>query len=150
MSHEYYVVLCCILWVITGVEDVAGIFRIYLPIKAAIYLIMDTFDQAPLIFQMMQDPKSWTLSWGSFSTWGSDRFLCLFCHTGSQYNVYDYIGPLAPPDYQRYMTNNCWCSVDAHFQDVVGRFSLLVFVIMAANISLIACHVPMPQFYNQQ
>jgi hypothetical protein len=39
-----------------------GIFRIDLPIKAAISLFRDTLDQGPIILLMMQDPKSLTLS----------------------------------------------------------------------------------------
>jgi hypothetical protein len=46
------------MWVVTVPEDVAGIFRIDRLIKAAIFLSMETFDQAPLILAMMQDPKS--------------------------------------------------------------------------------------------
>jgi hypothetical protein len=49
------------IWVVTVLEDVVGIFRIDLPNEAAISLYMDTFDQAPLILPMMQDPKSLTL-----------------------------------------------------------------------------------------
>ena len=39
-------------------EDVAEIFRTYLPIKAATFLFIDTCEQAPLILTKMQDPKS--------------------------------------------------------------------------------------------
>jgi len=38
-----------------------------------------------------------------------------------------------PADYPRYMSNNCWRSIDAHFQDGVGPVSLFVANIKAAN-----------------
>jgi hypothetical protein len=44
--------------VVTIQEDVVGIIRIHLPIKAAISLWVDPCDQAPLILPKMYDPKS--------------------------------------------------------------------------------------------
>jgi hypothetical protein len=46
---------------VTVTEDVAGIFRMDLPIKAAISLFMGTFNKAPFILPMIQDPTSFTL-----------------------------------------------------------------------------------------
>jgi len=42
----------------------------------------------------------------------------------------------------------CWCSVDTHFQDVVGRVSMLVLHIKAANMSKMNRGVPMLIFYD--
>jgi len=41
--------------VVTVPEDVAGISRTCLPIKAAIFLSMDACDHGPLILPKMQD-----------------------------------------------------------------------------------------------
>jgi hypothetical protein len=98
-------------------------------------LFMGTFNKAPFILPMIQDPTSFTLCWRSFSRCGRDCFVCFLCNKGGQYFVYDYIWPFAPPNYPRYTTNNCWQSVDAHFQDLVGRVCLFVLVIKTANTS---------------
>jgi len=42
-------------YVVTVPEDVAGISRTHLTIKAAIFLFVEAFDQAPLILPKMQD-----------------------------------------------------------------------------------------------
>jgi len=47
--------------VATVPEDVAGIIRTYLPIKAATSLFMNASDQAPVVLPQMQEPKSMTL-----------------------------------------------------------------------------------------
>jgi len=39
-------------------------------------------------------------------------------------------------DYQIWKTTNCWCSVDAHFQNAAGSMSLLPLPLKAANIWL--------------
>jgi hypothetical protein len=44
--------------VLTLPEDVAGTFRSYLPITAAITLFLNACDQTPLVLQTMQDPTS--------------------------------------------------------------------------------------------
>jgi len=45
-------------YVLTVTEDVARISRTYLPIKAAIFLLMDASDEAPLIIPKTQDQIS--------------------------------------------------------------------------------------------
>ena len=92
-------------YVVTVPEDVAGISRTYLPIKAAISFCMDAFDQAPLILPKMQDQILLTL---------------------------------------------CWCSVDAHFQDGVGRVSIRVWHIKAANTPRMNRLIPMSILYDKQ
>jgi hypothetical protein len=42
-------------YVVTVPEDVAGISRIHLAIKAAIFLVMEACDQAPLILPKILD-----------------------------------------------------------------------------------------------
>ena len=149
-AHKYLVVALLMKWVVTVPEVMAGIFRTYPPIKAAIFLFMDACDQAPLILLKMQDPESLTLRWRSFSRWGRERFACLFCNKGGQYFVYDCIWPVTPPDYPRYMTNNCWHSIEAHFDDVVGHMCLFGLINNAANTLNMDCDVPMSIFYDQQ
>jgi len=148
--QEYLVVGLWIKWVVTVLVDVVGIFRTYLPIKAAISLFMDTCDQEPLLLPKMQDPKSLRLHWRSFSRWGREGFPCFSSNTGGQYFLYDCIWPVAPPDYPSYMTNNHWCSVDAHFQDAVGSVCLFVLIMKVANTSKMDCDLPMSIFYDQQ
>jgi len=56
--------------------------------------------------------------------------------------------------YQRWRTNNCWRSVDAHFQDGVGSVSLSFCVINAANTMFMAvCNLSpqrLPKIHDQQ
>jgi hypothetical protein len=60
-AHKYLLVAVQIIRVVTVLEDVVGIIRIDLTIKAAISLFMDIFDQAPFILLMMQAPTLLTL-----------------------------------------------------------------------------------------
>ena len=55
-----------------------------------------------------------------------------------------------PQDYPKYTNNNCWCSVDAHFWDVVGRVSQFILIIKAANTSKSNNDVPMSTFCDSQ
>jgi len=51
-----------------------------------------------------------------------------------------------PTDYPRYMTKNCWHSVDAHFHNGAGSVSLSVFPIKAANTSFMTiCNLLLPR-----
>jgi len=68
-------------WVVTVLEDVAGISGTYLPIKTAISLFMVACDQVPVMLPNMQNKKSLTLRWLSFSRWGTEHlsfFLLLY------------------------------------------------------------------------
>jgi hypothetical protein len=48
-------------------------------------------------------------------------------------------------------TWNCWCSVDTHFQDVVGSMSLVLLTLLVANISeLDVCNESEHQFCKMQ
>jgi len=117
-------------WVIARLEDLAGIFHTYLPIKAAISLFMDACDQALLIVPKMEDPNWLTLHWRSFSRWGGEHFTFSFCNKDGQYFVFDCIEPVTPPEYQRYTTNNRWhpfsgcgrACVSIHFDDEGGQY----------------------------
>jgi hypothetical protein len=70
-------------WVVTVPENVA-----YLPILATKSSILYACDQAPLIIQKMEDPKSLILRWCSFSTWGTEHFAFSFHYHGRQYLLY--------------------------------------------------------------
>jgi len=120
-------------WVVTVQENVEGIFCTHLLIKAAILLYMDACDQTPVIVPEMHDPESLTLCWNAFSWWGRECFALSFYNKGGQFFVYDCIEPLAPRDYPRYTTNNCWPSIETHFQDEVGIVSLSLCARTAAN-----------------
>jgi len=45
-----------------------------------------------------------------------------------------------PTDYPRYMTTNCWHSVNAHFHDGAGSILLSLLPIKAANTSFMTIH----------
>ena len=57
-AREYIVVALSMKYVVTVPEDVSGISRTYLPIRASIRLFIDACDQAPLIIPTMEDQKS--------------------------------------------------------------------------------------------
>jgi len=72
-------------YVVTVLEDVAGISSTYLPIKAAISLLMDACDQVPLMLPKMQDQKLLTLRSHSFSRCSRALESVPFGHYGGQY-----------------------------------------------------------------
>jgi len=84
-AREYIVVALSMKYVVTVPEDVAGISRTYLPIRASIRLFIDACDPAPLIILTMEDQKSLMLCWHSY--WGGSRALESghVAHQGSQY-----------------------------------------------------------------
>jgi len=53
-----------------------------------------------------------------------------------------------PADEPRFMTNNRWRSVDAHFQDVVGHLLVFILITKAAKTSKLNCNLPMSKIYN--
>jgi len=59
-----------------------------------------------------------------------------------------------PPEYPRYMTKNCWCSVDADFHDGPGSVSRSLWPIKAANTSLMTiCNLSparLTKIYDQE
>jgi hypothetical protein len=84
-AHKYWVVAVLKKLVLTLLEDVVGLFRTYLLIKAAIRLFMDACDQAPLRLLKMQNPKPFTLRWRSFSECDRVHVSIGFDHQGGQY-----------------------------------------------------------------
>jgi len=78
-------------YVVTDPEDVAGISRTHLAIKADIFLFMEACDQAPFILPKMQDQYSLTLHWRWFSRLGREGFTFSFCYKGSHLYVYRWV-----------------------------------------------------------
>ena len=63
-------------------------------------------------------------------------------------NACDQAPLILPKKQDKISLTLCWRSVDTHFQDVVGRVSMLVLHIKAANTSKMNCDVPMLIFYD--
>jgi len=81
----------------------------------------------------MEGQQSLTLPWRSFSCWGREHFTFSFAYKGCEYFISDYVQPIALKDYPRYVTKNCWRSVDAHFHDGAGSMLLALLPIWAAD-----------------
>jgi len=72
-------------YVLTALEEVAGIFRSHLPIQASISLFIHACDQVLLTSPKMEEQKLLTLCWRSLSGCSRARESVLFPHLGSQY-----------------------------------------------------------------
>jgi len=76
-------------------EAVMEISQASLLPKAAMTLRMNACDQAPIIVPKMQDEKSLTLHWCSFSSWGMEAITISFANQGGQWLVYALRQPIA-------------------------------------------------------
>jgi len=64
-------------------QDGAGsVWLLLSPLKTANTSFMDGSNQLPLRLPKIQNQKSLTLHWFSFSRWGSDRAVCYFANKG--------------------------------------------------------------------
>jgi len=72
-----------------------GMSLAYLPREAANSSLIEVCDHAPRRLPTMQDLKSLTLSWRSFSRWGRECVTSSFAFKEGQYLSYDYLQPIA-------------------------------------------------------
>jgi len=80
----------------THFQDGAGsVLLVFLPIKVANITFMDMWNQSQVRLPKMQDQKSWTLHWRSFSGWGREYVAPVFDSQGSQYLVYGWLQLIA-------------------------------------------------------
>jgi len=69
-------------------------------------MFMTMGNLSPTRLPKIRDQESWTLSWRSFSSWGSKRVTISFAYIGSQYCVFDYMQPITPR-----ITQDIWPSI---------------------------------------
>jgi len=79
--------------VVTAWEAIAQISLGYLPMMAANPSFKGVCDQEPFKLPEMQEHKSLTLLWRSFSRWGRDHVAFSFAYRGCQYFDYVYSLP---------------------------------------------------------
>ena len=81
----------------------------------------------------MQNHKSLTLCWRSFSRGSSDVDIRIFVLKCGQY--FDYVSqrPCLVLNYQTHKTKNCWGIVDAHYQDGSTSVSQSILLIKTTN-----------------
>jgi hypothetical protein len=72
-----------------------GTIPYQLPKKAAISFIIDACDQVPLILWQKQEQQCLTLWWRSFSRSDRKHLAISIVYKGSQYNVSNYLQPVA-------------------------------------------------------
>jgi len=142
-AHQYLVVALQMKSFVTVPEDVVRIFCTYLPIKAAITIILNTCNQASLRWTKMQDRKSLTLHWRSLSKWGRVSLACSLSNNGGQHFVDDCIWHLALRDYTTHIPNNHWRSIEADCQHEVWDVYLCVLIMNAAMPTKMDCDVQM-------
>jgi len=63
-------------------------------------------------------------------------------------DVFDQAPVILPKMQDQISLMLCWRSVDAHFQDVVGRVSIRVLHIKVANTPKMNCDIPMSILYD--
>jgi len=61
----------------------------YVPVKAANSRYLDVCDHSPIRSPKMQDQKSLTLRWRSFSEWGRECVTSSLAYRGSRYIIYE-------------------------------------------------------------
>jgi len=91
--HELLVVALQMKPVVTDWEAVAWISLAHLHIMGANSSFIGVCNQEPFSLPEMQDQKSLTLRWRSFSSWGREHVACSFAYQGCQYCIYVYSLP---------------------------------------------------------
>jgi len=80
------------------------------------------------------------LHWRSFSRSGRERLTVSVAFEGGQYYAYALQWTTDFFNYLTYKTKNCWCSIDAHFQNGAASISLSLLCWNTANTSfMIVC-----------
>jgi len=80
--------------VVTVREALIGTSVAYLPVEAPNSSLTEACNHAPLRLPKLQDLKSLTLIWRSFSWWGRGRVASAFAYKGGQFLSYDYLQPM--------------------------------------------------------